>query len=167
MNNANTTRRDLIMISVGEAIVSLLVVLGYLIASLFSYPFTYKVITGVLLGALVTVGNFFFLTLSVNRAVDRFVELRGSREMSEEEAEKFTNEHSMAIQNAIKTSFIIRTVTMLATLILAFVTGVFEPIATVIPLLAYRPIISVGAALRDKLSKNSSLDENNYEREDG
>ena len=154
------------MIVIGEVIVSALVILGYVIASAFSYPFTYKVITGVILGSSVTVANFFFLTLSVNRAVDRFIELRGSREMTEEEAEKFTNENSMAIQNAIKTSFIIRTVSMLAAFVLAFVAGVFEPLATVIPLLAYRPIISIGNILRNKNAQNAQPTKNSISEED-
>ena len=166
MDKHNTTFSDTLMIVIGEVIVSALVILGYVIASAFSYPFTYKVITGVILGSSVTVANFFFLTLSVNRAVDRFIELRGSREMTEEEAEKFTNENSMAIQNAIKTSFIIRTVSMLAAFVLAFVAGVFEPLATVIPLLAYRPIISIGNILRNKNAQNAQPTKNSISEED-
>jgi len=148
----NNSLGEVMIIIFGELIVSALVVLGFLVASAFGYPFTYKVITGVLLGSAVTVGNFYFLTVSVNRAVDRYLELRGSREMDEEEAAKFTEQHSMAIQNTITKSFIIRTVTMLAAFVLAFITGVFEPIATVIPLLMYRPIISVGNLIRSRLA---------------
>ena len=152
----NKSGTEIISLAIGELAVSVLIVIGYLIADLTAiYPFTYKVITGVLLGSLVTVGNFFFLSVSVNRAIDRYVAERGTREMTEEEAEKFTNEHSMGIQNAIKTSFIVRTVTMLLTLVLAFIAGVFEPLATVIPLIMYRPIITVTNLLCQKQAAKS------------
>ena len=57
--------------------------------------FELQVILGTLLGSTVTVANFAVLAFSVNRAVDKYIELRGSREMSEEEAEAFAKEHSM------------------------------------------------------------------------
>ncbi len=137
--------REVLLLLIGEAIVSAITVLGAFIISLFSeYVFDFRAILGALLGVSVTVLNFLFLTISVNRAVDSYLEVRGSREMSEEEAEKFTAENSMIIQNKIKTSFIIRTVTMLLALVLAFVTGLFNPLCTVIPMLMFRPLISIG-----------------------
>ena len=143
---------ELKALAVGEFAVAALVVLAYYILSLFGVcHFGIKVPLGAALGVAVTVFNLFFLILSVNRAVDRYIALRGSREMTDEEAEKFANENSMAIQNAIKTSFLIRTFTMVASLALAFITGVFDPIATVVPLLMYRPILSVSSLLKAKL----------------
>ena len=158
MNN-NKSGIEIISLALGELIVSALIIAGYLIADVTAiYPFTYKVITGVLLGSLVTVGNFFFLSVSVNRAIDSYVAARGTREMTDEEAEQFTNEHSMGIQNAIKASFIVRTVTMLLTLVLAFIAGVFEPLATVIPLLMYRPIITLTNLFCQKKAAKSEDD---------
>ncbi len=143
---------ELWALTVGEIAVAALVVSVYYILSLFGIVgFGIKVPLGATLGAAVTVFNLFFLILSVNRAVDRYIALRGSREMTDEEAEKFANENSMAIQNAIKSSFIVRTLTMVAALVVAFLTGVFDPIATVIPLLMYRPILSVSALIKAKL----------------
>ena len=95
-----------------------------------------------LLGSVVTVLNYLFLSISVNNAIDKFLTMRGSLEMDDEEAEKFVAKHALGIQNTIKISFIIRTVSMLAALILAFLTDVFNPLATLIPLLAFRPIIT-------------------------
>ena len=101
---------ELWALTVGEIAVASLVVSVYYILSLFGIVgFGIKVPLGAALGAAVTVFNLFFLILSVNRAVDRYIALRGSREMTEEEAERFTAENSMVIQNKIKTSFIIRT----------------------------------------------------------
>jgi uncharacterized membrane protein len=144
--------RELRVLIFGEAAVAVLTVAGAFLVSLFSeYVFGFSAVTGALLGALIVVLNFAFLSLSVNRAVDEYLAVRGSREMTDEEAEKFANENSMAIQNAIKTSFLIRTFTMIAALALAFITGVFDTIATVVPLLMYRPILSVSSLLKAKL----------------
>lgn len=143
---------DVLLVTLGELAVSLLVIAGYLVADLaFAVPFTYRVITGVVLGSAVTVLNFLFLSISVNRAVDKYITLRGTKEMSDEEAEKFAAENSMQIQNSIKLSFIVRTITLLATLVVAFLIKVFDPIATVIPLIMYRPIITVANLIKAKL----------------
>ncbi|MBQ8321529.1 MAG: hypothetical protein IJX92_04120 [Clostridia bacterium] len=141
--------RELTTLVIGEVIVSALTVLGAFVISLFTdFTLDYTVFTGVLLGSAVVVLNFLFLSLSVNRAVDSYLEARGSREMTDEEAEKFTAENSMAIQNKIKTSFIIRTVTMLAALVTAFLLEWFNPLCTAIPLLAFNPILSIGEMIR-------------------
>jgi hypothetical protein len=143
--------RELRVLIFGEAAVAVLTVAGAFLVSLFSeYVFGFSAVTGALLGALIVVLNFAFLSLSVNRAVDEYLAVRGSREMTDEEAEKFTAENSMVIQNKIKTSYIIRTTTMLAALVIAFLTGWFNPLCTVIPFLAFKPILSIGEMLRKK-----------------
>lgn len=140
--------------TIGEVIVSVLVVLGFLLADMLDFlAFDYRVITGAILGGAVTVANYALLTLSVNREVNKYLELRGTGEMSDEEAEKFASENSMPIQNAIKLSFIIRTVSMLATLVAAFLLDMFNPIATAIPLLAFRPLLSAIEIVKGKMAK--------------
>ena len=138
--------------------VAALTVLGYFVVSLFveSVSFDYRVFTGAALGAAVIILNFLFLSLSVNRAVDEFLALRTSREMTEEEAEAFAAEHSMKIQNTIKTSFIIRTVTMLAALVVAFLIDVFNPIGAAIPLLAFRPVLTVASVIARNLAPSTA-----------
>ena len=146
----NRSAKPILSLALGELVVSAIICLVYFLLGLFSY----KIITGVVLGSIVTVANFTFLTISVNRAVDRYLELRGSREMDEEEAEKFANEHAMAVQNAATRSFIVRTVTMLATFVAAFLlTEWFEPLATVIPLLMFRPLLYVLELIQKKGEK--------------
>ncbi len=137
------------LVLLGEMIVSLIVCAVYLIIDKFSY----KVITGVALGTAVTVLNFLFLSISTSRAFDRAAEARGTREMTEEEIEKFTEKHQNEVNNAIKLSYIIRTFTMLAALIIAFVLKWFDVIATLVPLLMLRPIIMIEALIRDKFKK--------------
>ncbi len=141
---------------IGELAVAALTALGFAIASIFTEVNIFSAIAGAALGAVVSVLNYLFLSVSVNRSVDSYLQLRGTKEMSDEEAEKFTNEHSMKIQNAVKTSFLIRTASILAVLVLAFITGWFSPIATAIPLLSYRPILTVSEMIISRISKKSN-----------
>lgn len=149
MENRSSSTRQILALALCEVIVSTLVCIVYLAIG----KFDYTVITGVTLGSVVTVANFVFLTLSVNRAVDRYLALRGSREMDEEEAEKFANQHAMAVQNAATRSFMIRTATMLAALVGAFLLEWFEPLATVIPLLMFRPLLYILELIKRKRDK--------------
>ena len=55
--------------------------------------------------------------------------------------EKFTEEHSARMNNAVKLSFIVRMTSMLAALILALISPWFHPIATLVPLLMLRPML--------------------------
>ena len=137
------------MLALGEAIVVSLTVLGFFLCNIaFDTGFSYRVFTGAALGAAVTVGNYLALIVSVNTQVEKYLALRGSREMTDEEAEKFTQEHSMRIQNSMRASYIVRTVTMLAALVAALLLDWFSPLAVAIPLLAYRPILTVSELIR-------------------
>ena len=78
------------------------------------------------------------------------MEARGQGEMSEEEIEKFTKEQSARMNNAIKLSFIVRMASMVAALILALITPIFHPVATVVPLLMLRPILTISGLFRRK-----------------
>ena len=150
MENKSSSALQILALATGEIIVSALVCVIYLILG----KFDYTVVTGSILGSIVTVANFAVLTFSVNRAVDRYLELRGSREMSEEEAEAFAKEHTVAVQNAATRSFILRTASMLATLVAAFLlTDLFAPLATAIPLLMFRPILYVLELIKSKGEK--------------
>ena len=161
MNREKEGALDITLLFIGEIIVSLLVVGIHLILDLVFekefWDFSYRVITGAALGSVVTVANYAVLTMTVNRAIKNFLALRGSREMNEEEVIKFTSENSMKIQNAIKTSFIIRTVSILATLAVAFLLDWFAPLATVIPLLAFRPLITLIELVKRKIFKQQLM----------
>lgn len=152
MNQNNSKYRDTLVLALGEVAVAALTVGGFVAAdAAFGTGFSLSVVWGALLGAAVIVANFFALSVSVSRAVDRYLAERGSAEMDEEQAEKFTNDHSAAIQNSIKLSYIIRTVSMLAVLVVAFLMqDVFNPLAAAIPLLAFRPLIMLSEVLRRK-----------------
>ena len=136
----------------GELIVSSLIIAAYLTIDLVggSNIFSYTVITGAIFGSLVIILNYFFLSLSINRAVNDFLKERGTGEMSEEEIADFTAKHQMRIQNAAKKSYFLRTVSMVLALVLAFITGWFGVVATLIPLVMLRPLIYLNELYRRK-----------------
>ena len=152
MKNKNVPLRETALVLLGEIAVSLLVCAVYLIIQRFSY----KVVTGVCLGSAVIVLNFLFLSLSTNSSIDKFLALRGTKEMDDEEAEAFTAKFQCEIQNKTKLSFIIRMLSMVAALVVAFILDWFDVIATLIPLLMLRPIITVETLLRSKFSKEEN-----------
>lgn len=153
-NKKDTLRANLepaMIMAIGELIVTVVVVLVYLLIG----KYDYTVLLGALLGALVMVGNMLFLSISVNRAVNKYLALRGDKEMSDEEAEDFNKKYAVGVQNAMNISYIVRTLTLIASLVLAFALAggkVFSPLPTAITLLMYRPIIYVGELIRTRLA---------------
>ena len=134
----------------GEAVVSLITVAVFFLVG----HFDYTVVAGVALGSVVTVANYLVLAITVNRAIDKYIELRGDKEMTEEEAEIFASKHAMEVQNAASRSFLIRTVSMLGTLVAAFLlTSWFSPLATAVPLLMFRPVLYVLELIKSKGDK--------------
>jgi len=145
--------KEVAILALGELAVASLTALVYFILSLIfkeAVVFDYTVITGALLGTLVPVANFLILSFAVNRAVNRYIEELRGLELNEEEAEKFALEHKAKIQLAVTRSYIVRTLLMIGTLVLAFVLEWFDPIATVIPLLMYKPIMYLTQYIRSK-----------------
>jgi sensor histidine kinase YesM len=139
---------DTVWLAIGEAIVAALISVVFLLIKQFSY----QVVTGAILGGAVTVLNFLILSVGVNRAINNFVKERGDKEMDEEEADKYAKEHGMAVQNAMMKSYMLRMFLMIGALVLAGITGWFDIIATVIPLLMYRPILYVTEFIKTKMS---------------
>lgn len=153
--NKKSVMHDILPMLIGEVIVATLVCLGFAIADILGLYHTDfgKVILGAALGAGVIVVNHLSLVLSVDKQIKIFIEQRGDQEMSEEEIELFTKKHSASIQGAMKVSFIIRTLSIFAVLIVAFVTKWFNPIATAIPMFAFRTIITVTDGIMKKYDK--------------
>lgn len=137
---------ELGIIAFGELVVNLITVLVYALLD----KINYTVFTGALLGTAVTILNFFILTVSVNNAINKYMALRGTKQMSDEEAEQFAHDNSMVIQNAMTRSYIIRSLLMLGVLVGAFLLKQFDVIATLVPLVCYRPIIFVSELLKKR-----------------
>lgn len=124
-----------------EAAVSAVTVGVYLIVNIFlPGAFDYTVVLGALLGTGATVLNFFALCYTVNRAVDKYMSVRGTEEMDEEQAQKFAQENAMKVQNEVTKSYLLRTLILVAACALLF-TGWFAVIPVVIPMLLQRPFI--------------------------
>ncbi len=175
-NNKQTSPfGDLLPILVGEAVVSLLVCLGFGIADIIGvYDFSYRVILGAMLGAVVIIANHAALIVAVDRELKKIIDLRGNKEMSEEEAELFAKKNSASVQNAMRSSFIFRTASIFAALVLAFLLDWFNPLATAIPMFAFRGIITVSEMIKsrhapkpnpDKFIKYEYNDEENEKEE--
>ena len=144
---------DTVWLAVGEVVIGVLVTLGFIIAkALGAEVVIYKAITGALLGGAVTVVNFLILSVAINRAVSRYVSEIGEKKMDDEEAEKYAKEHGMAVQNAMTKSYLLRMFLMIGSLVLAMISGWFSPIATVIPLVMYRPVLYTVEFIKTKLN---------------
>lgn len=119
-------KKELLTLGIGELIaVGLTIIAFWLVdvSGLFDFEFSFRVITGALLGALVIFLNFLFLSFSVNRAVDLFLTNRGEGEMSEEEAAEFASKNTSGVEHAMTKSFIVRCASIGAALIRSSSTG--------------------------------------------
>ena len=146
MQNKNTAIGDVLFLAAGELLASVIIMAVYAILG----SFDWRVISGALIGSILMVLNFAILTFSVNRAVDRILQARGSQDMSEEEAEAFAAKHSAEIQNSVKSSYLLRQVLILGVLIGAVLLNVANVVAAVIPLVLFRPILMAREAFRKK-----------------
>ena len=150
MKNSKLPLYETLAMIIGELITSLLVCGVFLIIKKFDTP----VLFGTILGSLVTVANFIFLMVFTNRAIDKAMAERGEGEMSDDEVAEFTAKHQTNIQAAVKISYVIRTLCIVATLVAAFLLdGVFNVIATLIPLLMFRPILTVSQLIKSKITR--------------
>lgn len=144
---------DTVWLAVGEVVIGVLVTLGFIIAkALGAEVVIYKAITGALLGGAVTVVNFLILSVAINRAVSSYVSEIGEEKMDDEEAEKYAKEHGTAVQNAMTKSYLLRMFLMIGSLVLAMISGWFSPVATVIPLIMYRPVLYTVEFIKTKLN---------------
>ena len=138
---------DVIRLFIGELIVSALTVGVYALIG----KFNMSVIYGALLGSVIITLNYFILAISVNRAIEKAMAERGEGELSEEELQKFTAEHAPMIQASAKGSYLLRTFLLLGALVLALSQrGVFDVIATLVPLLLFRPVLMINEFLKAK-----------------
>ncbi len=137
---------DTLLLLIGEVIVAALISIVYLIIGRFDYT----VPLGALVGGGVMVLNLFILSYSVNRAVDKFIAERGDRELDEEEAAEYAAKFGNETRMAVAKSQLLRNLLMIGVLAAALISKQCDIIATVIPLLMYRPLLSIGEYFRKK-----------------
>lgn len=104
------------------AIVGIYALIGYLDGS---------VILGSIIGALLGIGNFFFMAVSADSAADKAVQ-----------------QDVKAGKALIRSSFITRMVVMLVVLVAFAKSGLANPLAMVIPVFLVRPILSLAEFFR-------------------
>ena len=152
LQNKNTSSwRDVYLLALGELIVSLVTVgVFFLLGRL-----NWQVWSGCLVSSAVTVLNFFILTLSVTRAVDR-VMAGYSGAKSEEETEAFVNSHVGEIQKSVKATYLLRQILLVAILVSVLLLKWANVIATAIPLLMYRPVLMAVQLLGNKNKKEKT-----------
>jgi hypothetical protein len=164
-NNQTNILADVLPLTIGEVLAVCLVTLGGLALDYAGvYEFGAGIPLGAILGAIVTVINYLVLIISLDAAVKKYLDLRGERQMSEEEAEAFAKAHTGAVQKTIARSTVLRTASIVGCLLIAFLTGLFNPIATILPLIAYRPILTVVELIRAK--KQPAPNPENYVKYD-
>ena len=147
---------EIMTMVIGEIITSVLIIAVFMIVNLINDAplLHYSVVTGAALGSVITLINFILLSVLTTRAVNQALEARGDKEFTDEEAEAFTQEHKAKLQLAMTVSYIVRTATMAAALVVAFIfKDVFNPIATIIPIFMMRPILTVAQLILQRKEK--------------
>ena len=132
----------------------------FIIIAIRGWEVHYSIFTGSALGIAVMIANFIFLIISTNTALDRAMAERVNREYTEEEAEEFAKKHKAKIALVSRVSYILRTATMIGALVVAFLIkdgmgeNVFNVIATLVPLIAFYPIIFVAQIILQRRERN-------------
>ena len=150
MKEKSPVFRETARLAIGELIVSALVIAVYVLVQ---KTVRWQVPVSALIGSAVMVANFFFLAKSTDALFMQAMEARGNKEMTEEEIAKFTAEYQLKMATKTQLSFIIRMISMAATIALTFI--FLEGIAATVPLLMQRPLLYVNEFFRKKEDKAS------------
>ena len=148
MKEKNPVVTETLRLAIGELIVSALVVFVY---ALIQKTVRWQVPVSALIGSAVMVLNFFFLARSTDKLFMSAMEARGNKEMDEEQIAAFTAEYQAKMATKTQLSFLIRILSMAATIALTFI--FLEGIAAAIPLLMQRPLLYVNEFFRKKEDK--------------
>jgi len=144
----NPVVTETLRLAVGELIVSAIIVFVY---ALIQKTVRWQVPVSALIGSAVMVLNFFFLARSTDKLFLAAMEARGNKEMDEEQIAAFTAEYQAKMATKTQLSFLIRILSMAATIALTFI--FLEGIAAAIPLLMQRPLLYVNEFFRKKEDK--------------
>lgn len=148
MKEKNPVVTETLRLAIGELIVSALVVFVY---ALIQKTVRWQVPVSALIGSAVMVLNFFFLARSTDKLFMSAMEARGNKEMDEEQIAAFTAEYQAKMATKTQISFLIRILSMAATVALTFI--FLEGIAAAVPLLMQRPLLYVNEFFRKKEDK--------------
>lgn len=143
MNDKKIPVSRLLFLLVGEMAVATVTVLIYALLGRFSY----RVITGLVLGNAVALSSFAILCISVNRAVDAAMAERGEGVLDEESAAQFAAQHAARVNKAVQLSHIGRTLGMVIVLVVAFLLDRFDVVATLVPPVAFQPLLMISGLI--------------------
>ncbi len=122
MNKPDSLVREVVMVSIGEIVVTALM-FGIFALGGFWSP---KVLWGGLLGCVLTIAYYAFAALGVAMA-----------------SKKAVNQDVTGGKRTLQISMLLRFILLLVVLVMALKGGLVNPIALVVPLLLFRPIVSV------------------------
>ena len=148
MKEKNPVVTETLRLAIGELIVSAIIVFVY---ALIQKTVRWQVPVSALIGSAVMVLNFFFLARSTDKLFMSAMEARGNKEMDEEQIAAFTAEYQAKMATKTQLSFLIRILSMAATIALTFI--FLDGIAAAVPLLMQRPLLYVNEFFRKKEDK--------------
>lgn len=121
--------KETAIIAIGEAVCAALMCIVYALLGKISLP----VLLGAVVGAVLAIGNFFFLAVAATLAADR-------AEAQDVEGGK----------KLMKGSYPIRLLVLAVLLVLCAKSGYFDVLALVLPLVFVRPVLTVAEFFRKK-----------------
>ncbi|MBQ8081507.1 MAG: hypothetical protein IJ240_06380 [Clostridia bacterium] len=142
-------RQETKRIALGVGCLTLLMIAVFLVIG----QFDYTVLLGGLLGAATAIGNFFLMALTVQKAADEMKPLpvdEASVDDEDEAEEKPLSEEAKLGKKRVQTSYTLRMFGMGLIAIAAVLLPCFHPVASLLPLLFPRIVISLIGALSKK-----------------
>ncbi len=139
-------KQDTMRIAAGTACLACLMMLVFLILG----KFDVTVLLGTMLGYVTAVGNFFFMAVTIQKAVESMKDTPAPAATEEDEEDK-PSALSQAAKQRIQLSYTLRMLAILVVGILALTLDCFHPIATLLTLLFPRVVIFLlGKLVKDQ-----------------
>ena len=147
-------RQETLRIAIGVAVLTVLMIGVFLIIGRFSLP----MLLSALLGAAFAIGNFFWMAMSVQGAVNRMdgvqlppkTEEEEAAEAEDPKAAKELTPEGKQIRGSIQRSYLVRMALLAGLAVLVISVPFFDPIAALVPLLFPRIVISLGNIFPNK-----------------
>ena len=134
MDSRKIVLHETLVVAVGTVICTALMVGAYALLGFLDR----SVVLGAMAGALLSIGNFFIMAVTASLAADK------AQEQSVNEGKKM-----------VQLSYIIRLLALFGILFVCVKSGLCDPLATVIPIVFVRPVITVYEFFRKKEDKKA------------
>lgn len=134
MDSRKIVLHETLVVAVGTVICTALMVGAYALLGFLDR----SVVLGAMAGTLLSIGNFFIMAVTASLAADK------AQEQSVNEGKKM-----------VQLSYIIRLLALFGILFVCVKSGLCDPLATVIPIVFVRPVITVYEFFRKKEDKKA------------